>query len=285
VRLDILDGRYAGEKAKSVDDLRQESRWRDGMKGPSERVMFDLLPMIATADPEENGLDPVLALKELRKLVVRERLPDYGEPDKDAKKCSPEVIVNDVAFKRCLRIVSRAIQEAYYEDWPAYVAAKFEEYVDLIIAWAENEDFKDQHGTIVKHAEIVEKLYKFENGMALHELERHLFSGGKPPERKLGTDDVAAYRKRVGLAALRHRSTPANAGKLVWHSLPEHLCSAFEANVRLSKAEMRDRIELKERTDPEKRKEHDAFFARMCARGYTRFQAERVVTWYLEHGA
>lgn len=286
VRLDIHDGRYTGLKADTAEDLRMKAHYRDGMGGISERKMFDILPELAEADPNERGLDPVLVLEELEKIVIRARLPNYGEPDdgKESSKREPLSILKEVGFERCNQIVIRTIQEAYFESWSAYAATRFDEYVDIAAAWCEQNDYKQANDVIIRFSELDGKLSKLEGGGAMIEaFARSMLGDSDRRDRPNADNWVKDARSRMSYAALKHRAT--HPGTPVWEKLSEHLRIAFEHSIRPGKKDMLELIDLdRERKNPDEIKEHKKFLERMCARGYTMGQVRRMLKWFVKHG-
>lgn len=243
-----------------AEDFREAADWREGMGGVSTRTMLKVLPDLLTMDPTEPGLDPVLLLQGLNKLIVRKQIPLGGDDDRDLNGLLEEIIEDPVED-----IVRHLLWRAFYEDYDGYVQKEVARYLAYAEAYGEEQAYKDpESGDIVSRSELDAHLSKLEQGMQL--------------------SNPKLFRAEAVKRLWRFQADEAQRGKPVWLVLDEATRRAFEGNLMPSDEEMIPLIHLEPRKEAKEQAKHDAFMDRLCKLGCTARQARRMIEWYINQG-
>ena len=269
LRVRIYDGQSVGDlperdRVKKADDLRKSAEWQEGMFGVPTRFILNQLPVAATWDTQETGLDPVILYQALERALVREDLPEI-------EGVSPlEILEHEIAELRN-EIIADDVRRAYVENLAGLSQEKLQRYLDYADAWGDGKDYKDPDTQTVKsNADLLNELLWFERGVL--------------PE-KTTADERKEFRRNVVMNTMRFYKNPAHTGKPLWSALEPHIWRAFEERHVLPQKDedMLAVISFAKKETTELERKHTEFLERLEKRGYTKRQARRVVEWFIDH--
>lgn len=248
-----------GKSAKSADEFRKDAKEREGMAGLSPRQIFTLLPVAASADPAETGLDPFTIYETLDTACRSGKWPDFPN------KMTQQETLKKECFARLQEIAEHEIEAAFVENHDAYLRTRMEEYSTYVDHWCEDTNFKDPATDTLHGREwLDQQMAVFEKGMNI-----------KPT--------LKVFRFLLQEKFLRFKSKSENANKPLWEAIDESIWRSFEKNISPTREDMLSVISFERKRDAKETEDHEAFVARMCSRGYTRRQARRLVEWYIKN--
>lgn len=290
-KIRIYDGRPSEAVSKTADELRNDAGLHEGMDGASSRSILGWLAAMATADPKEQGLDPVSVVNWLTKMIADAETPaSADEPSPDQLTFNgvyASEVLDDYAIPRCKEIVTLHIQRAFPENYHTFVTDKFVRYFGLLDAWIEERDFKDPDtNDVIKLELIPAELLKAEGISTILESEE---------ARK-------DFRKDIWKQTMPFfEDGKPIPGETPWTGLAQDTWQIFEQNFLPKRGEMlpseaemeKDKklftIAFVQRDRKEDREKHAAFIKRICKLGtdekarthITELQARRFIEWYI----
>ena len=256
----------------TTDNLRADVSGLDGMGGVSERFNQEILSAASQEDPHEAGLDAVLLYTVLdRKVELIEadeaNVADSQHEDQD----SLSEILHNVIRPRLLDLVVTTVRQAIAENREAYIEAKITRFAELADKWLEEEEYFD-----------LDK----EGRMGREEIHAELFR----TEKGMGIQSPKVYRILLQKALLHYRakqhpeqSFVKGLEKTVRDPFETYLLREIESQTSDEEKKAPPIYDLSPRKSVVLQQAHDDFMVRVCASGYTKRQAQRLVVEYSKH--
>ncbi len=254
-KLRIYDGenlRESDPQAKSVAEYREAAGADEGMTGFSTRYAFKLISKAFNRDASEESADPVTLLKVIEESVGTS---DFS-PDLQ-KACM--VHLKDFLIPRYLEELTKEIQAAYLESYTDYGQELFDRYVAFADFWIQEEVYVDPATGVA-----------FDKSALNSELEKM--------EKPAGIGNPKDFRHEIVNHVLRAQNKTGGQ-KLVWTSY-QKLREVIEKRMFAATDDLLPVVSYFAKGNTEDEKKHEAFIARMQARGHTPTQVRRQVEWW-----
>jgi serine protein kinase len=254
-KLRVYDGenlRESDPQAKSVAEYREMAGVAEGMSGFSTRYAFKLISKAFNRDATEVSADPVTLLK-----VIEESIGTSDFSPDLQKSCT--VHLKEFLIPRYLEELTKEIQAAYLESYADYGQELFDRYVAFADFWIQEEVYVDPATGVA-----------FDKSALNSELEKL--------EKPAGIGNPKDFRHEVVNHVLRAQNK-AGGSKIVWTSY-QKLREVIEKRMFAATDDLLPVVSYFAKGNAEDEKKHEAFIARMVARGYTPTQVRRQVEWW-----
>ncbi len=254
-KLRVYDGenlRESDPQAKSVAEYREAAGADEGMTGFSTRYAFKLISKAFNRDASEESADPVTLLK-----VIEESIGTSDFSPDLQKACM--VHLKDFLIPRYLEELTKEIQAAYLESYTDYGQELFDRYVAFADFWIQEEVYVDPATGVA-----------FDKSALNSELEKM--------EKPAGIGNPKDFRHEIVNHVLRAQNKTGGQ-KLVWTSY-QKLREVIEKRMFAATDDLLPVVSYFAKGNAEDEKKHEAFIARMQARGHTPTQVRRQVEWW-----
>jgi serine protein kinase len=254
-KLRVYDGenlRESDPQAKSVAEYREAAGADEGMTGFSTRYAFKLISKAFNRDASEESADPVTLLK-----VIEESIGTSDFSPDLQKACM--VHLKDFLIPRYLEELTKEIQAAYLESYADYGQELFDRYVAFADFWIQEEVYVDPATGVA-----------FDKSALNSELEKM--------EKPAGIGNPKDFRHEIVNHVLRAQNKTGGQ-KLVWTSY-QKLREVIEKRMFAATDDLLPVVSYFAKGNAEDEKKHEAFIARMQARGHTPTQVRRQVEWW-----
>jgi serine protein kinase len=254
-KLRIYDGenlRESDPQAKSVAEYREMAGHEEGMSGFSTRYAFKLISKAFNRDPTEESADPVTLLK-----VIEESIGTSDFSPELQKTCM--VHLKEFLIPKYLEELTKEIQAAYLESYADYGQELFDRYVAFADFWIQEEVYVDPATGVA-----------FDKAALNSELEKM--------EKPAGIGNPKDFRHEIVNHVLRAQNKSGGT-KLLWTSY-QKLREVIEKRMFAATDDLLPVVSYFAKGSAEDEKKHQAFIARMKARGHTPTQVRRQIEWW-----
>lgn len=241
-------------KAKTYQEYREEVENRDEGFFPaiSTRWAFKRLSQCFNRDAHEIAADPVHMLH----VLLTEIEKDTSKEEEDKYKA----VIKDTLRKQYYDFVDKEIRAAYLESYADYGQNLFDRYFLWADKWVNQEDYFDQDTGLAMNREALDE--------ALNKI-----------EKPAGIANPKDFRNEVVQWVLRYRATHKGDNPS-WRAY-EKLKNVIEQAMFTKTEDLLPVISFGKKATGEEEKKHHEFVERMCTKGYTERQIQRIVEWYL----
>jgi len=254
-KLRVYDGenlRESDPQAKSVAEYREMAGIAEGMSGFSTRYAFKLISKAFNRDAAEVSADPVTQLK-----VIEESIGTSDFTPDVQKACT--VHLKEFLIPRYLEELTKEIQAAYLESYADYGQELFDRYVAFADFWIQEEVYVDPATGVA-----------FDKAALNSELEKL--------EKPAGIGNPKDFRHEIVNHVLRAQNK-AGGGKIIWTSY-QKLREVIEKRMFAATDDLLPVVSYFAKGTADDEKKHEAFIARMVARGHTPTQVRRQIEWW-----
>jgi serine protein kinase len=241
------------QKAKSINEYREEAGVAEGMEGSSTRFAFKIVSKVFNADPEEIAANPIDLMNILLTEVEKERFPK--EKEERLKN-----FVTETLRKKYYDFLEKQIRKAVLSSSDEYCQNVFDRYVQMSNDWLEDQEFKDPKTGLKMNVE---------------ELNDALSAIEKPG---LETNNPKDFRQEIVKFYDKYRAN--NPGKTPrWDSFSK-MRDVIERKVIRSTEEIMPILSFDADHSDDNKKKHDSFVSKMKELGYTEKMIQLLVGWF-----
>lgn len=241
------------QKAKSINEYREEAGIGEGMEGSSTRFAFKIVSKVFNADPEEIAANPIDLMNILLTEIDKERFSK--EKEERLKN-----FVTETLRKKYYDFLEKQIRKAILSSSDEYCQNVFDRYVQMSNDWLEDQEFKDPKTGLKMNVE---------------ELNNALSAIEKPG---LETNNPKDFRQEIVKFYDKYRAN--NPGKTPrWDSFSK-MRDVIESKVIRSTEEIMPILSFDADHSDDNKKKHDSFVSKMKELGYTEKMIQLLVGWF-----